>query len=397
MKWVTEKRHLIALLLIAAALRPSVTSIPPQVDSIRQSLGLSLTAFGFLTSIPVICFGIAAPIGISLYFRRRSIDTVIGALLIALILGTLLRPLLESAVLFAGTFLASVAVAGLNILVPVVFKREFGPKLTRLLPFYTVVLATFATFGAFLSIPISNHTTNDWRGGTIVWALLPILAFLGWLPIMMKQKRLNGSAQLVTSKTDWKSLFSDRVSWHVTGLMMVQSTLFYSTVAWLPKTFIDWGFTATAAGIMLAFATAVSIPFSLLVPFVFGQGIDQRKPMMLVTTASLIGLLGMAFGHSSATWVWVFMLGIGQSSLPTLLIIIVLRARTVDEAGPLSAMAQGLGYLVASLGPIIVGVISRSAGGWKAAYLYLALVCIVGLRMGYLAGKPRATETSPQK
>ena len=149
MKWVTEKRHLIALLLIAAALRPSVTSIPPQVDSIRQSLGLSLTSFGFLTSIPVICFGIAAPIGISLYFRRRSIDTVIGALLIALFLGTLLRPLLGSAVLFAGTFLASVAVAGLNILVPVVFKRDFGPQITRLLPFYTVVLATFATFGAF--------------------------------------------------------------------------------------------------------------------------------------------------------------------------------------------------------------------------------------------------------
>lgn len=230
-----------------------------------------------------------------------------------------------------------------------------------------------------------------------MWALWPILALLGWLPIMMKQKRLNVSAQLVTSKTNWKSLFRDRVSWHVTGLMMVQSTLFYSTVAWLPKTFIDWGFSATSAGAMLALATAVSIPFSLLVPFIFGQGIDQRKPMMLVTTASLIGLLGMAFGHSAATWVWVFMLGIGQSSLPTLLIIIVLRARTVDEAGPLSAMAQGLGYLVASLGPIIVGVISRSAGGWKAAYLYLALVCIVGLRMGYLAGKPRATETSLQK
>ena len=397
MKWVTERRHLIALLLIAAALRPSVTSIPPQVDSIRQSLGLSLTSFGFLTSIPVICFGIAAPIGISLYFRRRSTDTIIGALLIALILGTLLRPLLGSTVLFAGTFLASVAVAGLNILVPVVFKREFGPQLTRLLPFYTVVLATFATLGAFLSIPISNHTTKDWRGGTIVWALLPIIAFLGWLPIMKKQKRLHVATKLVVVKTDWKSLFSDRVSWHVTGLMMVQSTLFYSTVAWLPKTFIDWGFTATSAGTMLAFATAVSIPFSLLVPFIFGQGIDQRKPMMLVTTASLIGLLGMAFGHSAATWVWVFMLGIGQSSLPTLLIIIVLRARTVDEAGPLSAMAQGLGYLVASLGPIIVGVISRSAGGWKAAYLYLALVCIVGLRMGYLAGKPRATETSLQK
>ncbi len=397
MKWVAEKRHLIALLLIAAALRPSVTSIPPQVDSIRESLGLSLTAFGFLTSIPVICFGIAAPIGISLYFRRRSTDTVIGALLIALILGTLLRPLLGSAVLFAGTFLASVAVAGLNILVPVVFKRDFGPQLTRLLPFYTVVLATFATFGAFLSIPISNHTTKDWKGGTIVWALLPILAFLSWLPMMKRQRNLNASAKLVVAKTDWKSLFSDRVSWHVTGLMMVQSTLFYSTVAWLPKTFIDWGFTATSAGAMLAFATAVSIPFSLLVPFVFGQGIDQRKPMMLVTTASLIGLLGMAFGHSAATWVWVFMLGIGQSSLPTLLIIIVLRARSVEEAGPLSAMAQGLGYLVASLGPIIVGVISRSSGGWRAAYIYLAFVCIVGLRMGYLAGKPRSTESAPQK
>ena len=79
-KWITKKRLLLTLLLIAATLRPPVTSIPPQVDSIRKSLGLSLTAFGFLTSIPVICFGIAAPISISLYFRRRSTDTIIGAL-----------------------------------------------------------------------------------------------------------------------------------------------------------------------------------------------------------------------------------------------------------------------------------------------------------------------------
>jgi len=345
----------------------------------------------------VICFGIAAPIGISLYFRRRSTDTIIGALLIALIVGTLLRPLLGSTVLFAGTFLASVAVAGLNILVPVIFKRNFATQLTRLLPLYTVVLATFATLGAFLSIPISEHTTKDWKGGTIVWALLPILALLGWFPMMKKTKDLGILEKPVVSKTDWKSLFSDRVSWSVTGLMMVQSTIFYSTIAWLPKTFLDWGYSASSAGSMLAFATAVSIPFSLLVPFLFGQGIDQRIPMMLVTTASLIGLLGMASGPSAATWIWILMLGIGQSSLPTLLIIMVLRARTVDEAGPLSAMAQGLGYIVASVGPIIVGVISRSSSGWRAAYLYLACVCLVGLRMGYLAGKPRATETSPLK
>ena len=69
------------------------------------------------------------------------------------------------------------------------------------------------------------------------------------------------------------------------------------------------------------------------------------------------------------------MQGVGQGGLIALaMTAIVLRSRDAHVAAHLSGMAQFVGYLLAAIGPLIVGLIRSFTGsfGWSAV-LFVAL------------------------
>ena len=58
-------------------------------------------------------------------------------------------------------------------------------------------------------------------------------------------------------------------------------------------------------------------------------------------------------------------------------------------AASLSAMAQGWGYLLAALGPLAVGLLHASTGGWDVPVTLLLVLCAVELGAGWLAARGR--------
>jgi CP family cyanate transporter-like MFS transporter len=71
------------------------------------------------------------------------------------------------------------------------------------------------------------------------------------------------------------------------------------------------------------------------------------------------------------------------------LVLIVLRAANSRIAAQLSGMAQGIGYLIAALGPLLVGFSRDISGGWHlGTAIYLALGAIA-LAFGLAAGRER--------
>ncbi len=378
-------------MVVAASLRPALTSLPPLIDSMRSDLGLSLGAISLLTAIPLICFGLAAPLGISPQARSRSPEVVILFFLVLLTLALAIRILAGWPVLFAGTIVIGIAIAALNVLVPVVIKRDFQSKITTIMPVYTSVLAVAATLSAALSVPISNATTHNWRGGIGFFAIPGLIAIALWAPFVYHRRndpipKHEGHAEIN------RALRRDPIAWSVTLFFGIQSLAFYSVVAWLPKTFIDAGYSAARAGGMLAISTAVSVPSSLLLPFFFGRGLDQRRMVVITTSFTLSGFLGMSIAPMSAPILWVILLGLGQASFSTSLVIMTLRARNAAETAPLSSMTQGIGYLIAALGPIALGFINQYVGGWRIPYVLLILLVIFQMAIGLKAGKPRDGE-----
>ena len=98
---------------------------------------------------------------------------------------------------------------------------------------------------------------------------------------------------------------------------------------------------------------------------------------MVAVVVSLIGLFGCIYAPLSTVWVWSLALGIGQgATIAIALTLIALRATDPHTATQLSGMVQGIGYLIASCGPLLAGLLHSWTGGWNAV---AALSLLIGL------------------
>jgi CP family cyanate transporter-like MFS transporter len=86
-------------------------------------------------------------------------------------------------------------------------------------------------------------------------------------------------------------------------------------------------------------------------------------------------LVGLLFAPLSTVWTWALFQGIGQGGLFAMaMTLIVLRSPDPHVAAHLSGMAQGVGYVLAAAGPLLVGVLHSLTGSYDVAgWLFVAL------------------------
>lgn len=377
--------ELIALLAVAGTLRAPITSIPPQVQSLESTLHLSATRFGLLTTIPLICFALAAPLPVSRLGRRLTPDLTVLVAVAVLTVAVLLRGLGGIATLFAGTVLMGVAIAVLNVTTPAIIRRDYHARITLVMPIYTAVLAIMASAGAGLSIPISDVTTHDWRGGTTAWALPSLLVLLLWLPALKSTHPMTTAAPARTTPTP---LLRDPMAWAVTAYMGLQSSVFYASVAWLPSVLQAAGHSEASAGALLGLTTLSGFLFTVIVPFAVGRGRDQRLAVALTAGAPALGYLGLAVSSGHWTVLFLTLAGVGHAALAVALVLIGMRGHSVAHTALLSAMAQGIGYGLAALAPLGLGLLHESTGSWRVPLLVLAVVNVGQLVIGLRAAHP---------
>jgi CP family cyanate transporter-like MFS transporter len=70
------------------------------------------------------------------------------------------------------------------------------------------------------------------------------------------------------------------------------------------------------------------------------------------------------------------------------LALISLRGRTPHETTQLSGMAQSLGYLLATAGPIAAGFLHELTGTWTAALLMVAAIAGLQILVALRVGRP---------
>jgi CP family cyanate transporter-like MFS transporter len=89
-----------------------------------------------------------------------------------------------------------------------------------------------------------------------------------------------------------------------------------------------------------------------------------------------------------AATLWMIVMGCGSGpSLILALSFMGLRAHNQESAAALSLMAQGIGYLVAALGPVIFGLAHDLTGGWTLALLGTVGVALGQALFGFGAGR----------
>jgi MFS transporter, CP family, cyanate transporter len=396
-----RRSYEIALLVVAIAaaglnLRTAITSLPPLFPDLQTQLHLSPAALSLLAATPVICFGVVS--AFTAWLNRRYGEEMI--LLVALVLlttGLLLRGLLPGAMLFPGTALAASAIAVLNVLLSSMAKRRWPERAGLLVGIYLTALSAGAILSSLLSVPLYRSSGGSVRLALGVWALPAALAVLLWLP-QLRYRTVgvapaavdgrDGTAAVAPARAGVK-VYRYALTWQVTAFMGLQSLLYYAALSWLPTIFQDRGDSAVTAGNLLALMGVGNLATSLIVPVLAHRSRSQRGlvvPSLIGTAAGLAGSLWAPLGSAPF---WVLVLGVSQGSCLGLAIFFMMaRAPDAGVAASLSAFSQSVGYLVASVGPLMVGLLHSATGSWSIPVTLLLVLCAAELVTGLLAGRP---------
>lgn len=365
-----------------------MASVPPIIEELQRELDLSATAAGLLTALPVLCFGALAPLAPALA-RRLGAELVLVLALFPIVAGLAARAAGSTFALFAGTVMAGAGVAVANVAVPSLVKGRFDRATGLVTGLYVGALTGGAALAAGLTVPFQG--AFGWQVALAAWAIPAAVALVVVLSSLAREPASTARAE----QGEIRALLGDPLAWQVTLYMGLQSLVFYAGLTWLPSVLRDDGYSAAAAGTLLAVYALGGIPASLVVPSLATRMRDQRSLAAAITLLEAVALLGLLVAPGAAV-VWVLLFALGQGGAIALaLTLIVLRAPDSARAAELSGMAHAIGYALAAVGPLAVGALRDWTGGWDAPLAALLLATVPLLAAGVAAG--RAVTVRPSR
>ncbi len=377
----------LGIVVLAFNLRPAAVSVGPVLGDITEGLGMSTTEAGILTSLPVLAFavfGALAPRGARLVGLHRL--TLLA--LLCVVGGLAGRGVTSSVPVFLALSLVALAgMASANVLLPSLVKLHFPDRIGLMTAIYSTALAVGLTSASVLTVPISE-AQDGWRSGLTVWAVTAGIAVLPWLALVAHDRR----PEEAKGHVGLGDVARTRLGWLMALFFGLQSLQAYAVFGWFAELYRDAGFSAYTAGLLLGVITGVSIPLSLLIPWLVGRTHDQTLLMCLVMACYPIGYLGLVLAPRAGALAWAIFVGIGLCTFPLILTLIGLRARTPRGTAALSGFTQSTGYLIAAIGPFGVGVLYDQTGGWTVPLLVLLALCVPQLWLGLAVARPAYVE-----
>ncbi|HIZ34967.1 MAG TPA: MFS transporter [Candidatus Ruania gallistercoris] len=388
---------LVGILLIGANLRASLTTVGPLIGEIRADLELTSMVASALVGLPLICFAVFSPIAPRVA-TRFGLERTLGAALLILAVGIVARSVPWLPALWLGTVLLGLAIALANVLLPSLLKRDFPLDAGRYTGAYSAVQSVFAALAAGVAVPVAGMTDAGWRLALGMWAGLALVAFAVFSP------RLRGGTSVKALATSTPATATDPApesaqhwspwcsptAWMITVAMGTQSTLYYVVITWWPEIEQAQGISANAAGVHVSVLQLCGIIGNLGTAAVLQRWQrDQRGLIAVLVPLNVAGLAGMLLLPSWAL-LWSMLLGMALGSwIVFCLASFSLRTRNHHHAASLSGMAQSFGYLLAALGPFLLGGLHDATGSWTAPLVVLLCLQVVQLISAYGAARPQ--------
>lgn len=391
----TNKWHSIALvagiLFIAINLRVPFTAIVPVLQLIRDEFGLSITAVGLLNSLPLLAFAAFSPLSASVARTFGLERTLFGALMV-ISAGILLRSTGSVWALYIGTILIGTGIALGNVLLPGLIKRDFSENVASMTGAYSITMGAAGAVGSAIMIPLTQYW--DWNIALALLITAPVVALILWLPQLKKHHQLKMSGP---KKTATAAVWKSPLAWQVTLFVGLNAIPFYVAVGWLPAILTDNGISPAKAGAvhgMLQFTTAIP---GLILAATLRRLKDQKMAAVVVSLLSALSLTGILYAPDLAM-LWAAILGFGSGASMMLgLTFIGLRTKNSGDAAALSGMAQCVGYLMAAMGPLLLGKVHDWSGGWTVPLLMTATIAVAGACTGMAAGRNAYLEPATSK
>lgn len=373
---------LASVVFISMLLRPPLAAIGPLLLEIKQTYGLTQTQLGLLTSAPVLCFGLGAFAGPAMV-RWLGLNRSFTVILTAMTLLIACRVWLGYTFLLIATILLGLAIAVSNVLFPTLIRAEFPKRIAAMTAFYTTLLSVFSALASAVAYPLSVEM-HSWQSSLAVWAIPGLLGLATWL---VASRHESIEAEPVAVGFEQAKLWTNPLTWAIAVFFGFQSANFYVLLNWLPTMLVSKGFTPTDAGSLLGILSMIGIPVGMTIT----ANLQRFRSLTAVLIAiSSITAAGVAFFLLDSTFVWfgVVLTGVGlASSFPVSLALIAMKAKSQEATTGLSAVSQGVGYLVAAASVYLAGFAFDLTHSWAPVLVGQVVLSLAQAAAGVYAAK----------
>lgn len=367
----------VVVILTAALLRAPILTVAPVARVIGDDLQVGAGTIGLLTTIPVLCFAVFAPLAI-VVIRRAGADVALTITLVGIICGMVVRSLGGIAVVLLGTALIGAFATIGNVVVPMLIARDFSTRRSHAM---TGVYTSSLTGGTMI-VTLSTAPLADqwgWRGAVLIWAVFGVAALATWIPLRGIRRTILPSGDGGRAPAPGGSVLRTGSTWMLALAFAGQSFAFYAVTAWLPTLLSDQGYRAAASGAIASIFQLTGIAGGLLLPLLT-VNVSIRSGVIVVFVAWLAVPLGFLFAPH-AWLVWCVVGGLAQGAGITVAFIMINAfGGDAHTAAGRSGVVQGIGYAIAAPGALIVGALREATGAWTVPLLVvLAAVLLFGV------------------
>jgi MFS transporter, CP family, cyanate transporter len=378
----------IAVAVIAFSLRTALSSVAPVLNEIMQDTGLTSAGASVLTTGPVLCLGLFAPLAPWLA-RRVGIERSILLFLLAILAGSALRGLASVPALLAGSLLAGAGIGVGNVLMPGLLKRDFPDQAPLMTGLYIMAMSVGAALAAGTTAPLRAWLGGSWAGALAAWAI-PVAIAVTVTSLVWRGRIGRTSSGWTPAFHAVHGLWRDKLAWQVTLFMGLQSMMAYIVFGWMAPILRSRGDSALTGGLVVSVSVLSQVAAALPAPLVAARMRGQGVAAVCVILLAAVSFAALLTAPLSWQWVLAATLGLGQgAAFPIAVLMIVLRAPDSHVAASLSSMSQSVGYTLAACGPLLVGVFHDWTGDWRGAFWLFLASGAAAVVAGALAGRNR--------
>ena len=365
------------IFLVSLNLRPAIAAVGPVLAQMGTDLAWGEGVQGVLTAIPLIAFAAVSPL-VTFLARRIGIDMSILLALLCIAAGDAIRSFGGG----VGIWLGTVVFAPL---------AQMWGGWRASLAFWSVPPLVVAALWA-LRILHNRKVVIASAGGTIETSDTGDIDDIGDRSTTANAQNPHSAQRPACSTQSSHGVFTRvlrrPMTWYVTAFMGLQSSAFYTMSNWMPSISASIGYDASTAGVHLFIFQGIGILSGLVIPKLMNVRGNQVCAALTASAPMLIAGLGMLLLPHLMP-VWAFVGGCAQgASLVVALALIALRGRDSAETVVLSGVAQSFGYLIASLGPLMFGVLVQTTGGHHVPLMVFTFVAFLQCVVAVIVGRP---------
>jgi CP family cyanate transporter-like MFS transporter len=363
-------RIVTALFVASLALRPQILAIGPLLPLIRADLALPAGIAGLLTTIPVLCMGIFAPIGPRVAARLGTRTAF--SICLTLIAGFgLLRAVVPSAgLVLAATLGIGVGIGAAGAIPSMVVSQRIARRPALGTGAYAGGIVAGSTLAAAFAVPLAIG--GDWRRALVIVSFASVFSIVAWLLLVRGDQALRPRRE-PARRLPWRN----GTAWLLILLFGLQSILFYGVVAWLPNIYVERGWSTDAAGGLVAVFNGVGLLTTIGVPLVADR-LGTRRTQLTVASAVATVAFGLLVVAPALAYLWIAVLGLSLGAVFPLVLTLPLDVATDPaEVGSVAALMLLGGYVFSSTGPVALGAARDLTGDFGASTAMLVVISVV--------------------